>query len=163
MILARWCPRVLLRYLKEAPLKTITQRYRQLVGAAGPNHITAQDNTMQEKALEEVRKKCEAICNELELHECKLKKLAKSQQKSHGTYYVVNCTSKKARVHLSSSPIHSIPQTWITYCGWPFAKWQYERKFKLDDDEQERICGQCLRSKTRSLPSESDSQSSQST
>ena len=91
--------------------------------------------------LEAIRARCDQLCEQLAEHDKRLKRLAKDQARKHAQYFVRNLAYKRGRIHLSSSPMESLPSNWVTLCGCPLANWHFERLYKVSDHETELICG----------------------
>ena len=103
------------------------------------------------QALKEVNQQCARMCERLAEQDRKIKKMAKQQVSRSVLYYIRNLSFKKAKVHLSSSPVDGHPDCWVTACGWPYGSWRFERLSARDltDTDKLKMCGTCLRSRAK--------------
>ena len=157
MVLARWSPRVLLRYIVEAPLVQLTTKFRQMAQIRSGVHVSPiqvgthcsqgsgsqtsdfNSNETLEK-LAKINSQIEIMCNQVRQQDAKIAKIARRQASQPKFHYVVQLGSdKRAKTHVSSSDVAAHPDHWVTACGWPYGKWKFRRIFPAEASEEDKI------------------------
>jgi hypothetical protein len=135
-LLARWASNIIMRYVSEAPLVTLSEDCRRLL-----------DGADSARALDELRselRKCTDKLTELETR-VKLSELREPEVKPDSqTRYVLNSISGVWHTSFVCNSRVS-PLLWQTKCGWRFGNSVVEHAESLPDDLlRERCCNRCL-------------------
>lgn len=139
-LMARWSPDVVLRYIAEAPLGTVTETYRKL--AAGRSMSGQLDSLFTE--MSELRSRLdtmsvratEALVEETALEE------AVVEARPFGEEYLVNHASGK--FHLQFRARDGVVDPWKAKCGWRYKELEADIATVLPLTDHTMICGVCL-------------------
>ena len=141
MCLARWESHVVMRYVQEAPLATLTDRYRLLQGGRTYEdklgelreelHTISENVAMRGKQLDELREDA-----------TRLAALPRDEVRVTELLFVVNCSSSVVHRVLHGDATSS-SLTWATRCGWRFGASEHLRCGDLRARAGERCCKTC--------------------
>ena len=147
MLLARWGSGVIIRYVKDAPLHTLSADYkRAIVGKKAM--IKDQPSTVEKlpsQVLDKVKKvldETKAIEEKLTLEIDGLAAQLKDLQDDVNPLYVV---SEKYNQWHRTRPWRDLPRSeWRAWCGWPYAKVKatVDRRKTFKDGVD--VCGRCF-------------------
>ena len=153
-LLARWSSDVILRYVRESPLKTLTSDYLRKQGANSVDEILA---AMQSQS-EEVKKRLESldtrtmdmIKQEVSL---RARQVASDPPKTFSANSLEDYENKTLNLveNLKTGAVHRVltgsaeisPMLWSTVCGWKFGKSPTDRPSNLPASWRS-ICEKCL-------------------
>ena len=153
-LLGRWASSVVLRYVSETPLVTLTEECRRLLVSKRADSF-----------LEEIAHQCREGIRRISVLE---EKLAISELEHQPTVkpdlatadqcrYILNCASgvwHVSTLHSSEVP----PVCWHTRCGWKYASAVFEQASCFPKEEiGVRCCNKCM---PEAAPSDSDTSSS---
>jgi len=135
-LLARWASNIIMRYVAETPLLTLSDDCRRLLGEA--------DSARALDELRSVIRKCEDKLADLETRVC-LSELREPEVKpDHQTRYILNTTSGVWHTSLLCST-EVPPHLWQTKCGWRFGSSIVEHSESPPEGLlRERCCNKCL-------------------
>jgi hypothetical protein len=144
MLLARWSSNVVLRYIKDSPLKALTSEYIARGSFTKPRSEAASENMGLVPASVLTQIKALAESHEKQSQEVALLAASVRDSSSMMKPYVVNLTT--GVWHKSNSNIEAPPLSWRSNCGWRFAMLPFSRANHLPEDVSwSRICNRCLR------------------
>ena len=143
MLLARWASQVVLRYIADSPLATLTSQFRERSGKASGADIkpaiTARIVAQEAKVLE--------LHNSHLLHDSRLGQLTAQMEqllKHKAPAYVCNVRTNKWHC---AGPVEatSDPCLWSTPCGWHYARSVFKRASELPTEaNSSTCCDRCL-------------------
>ena len=139
-VLARWESSIILRYVAEAPLNTLTSDCRRLL--AGESLLTVLDSLSSPEASAKVSVMCRAnVSNALEEHRV-LQRLAKLENQLRYKFLQNTVSGVWHRVAQASMHMHHC--TWATVCGWRFSRADYAlRHERPADPDYPGFCRTC--------------------
>ena len=110
-----------------------------------------------------VKAQMEKLCADLAAQQKIVKDLvAKQAAKTNSAHYVRSTSFKKAKIHISCSSPEAPPEEWYTQCGWPYAAWKFERFKTITESQQAKLCGTCMKARSRIFDEVSECSSTES-
>ena len=142
--MARWASPMLLRYARNAPLKSITADFRAKQAASGQPALQAglnEEMVKLKEALQQVREKLsEVTASELRWSS----RVRELEDQNLPARYVVNTASGIWHETFESMQTQS-PQFWRTKCGWEYAQSNHSTSGQLPESVSwSHICGKCM-------------------
>ena len=114
MIAARWTSSAVLKYIREAPLKTLTHRYAALLAGGVRSNQTSDAIAALDERLQQVEARGSSVATYASSH------ISSSPAASQvDALFVVNTASGVLHRMVTSEAIE--PRFWKTLCGWKFA------------------------------------------
>jgi hypothetical protein len=151
-LMARWSPDVVLRYIAEAPLGTVTETYRKL--AAGRSISGQLDSLFAE--MSDLRRQLDnmaARASESLVEERVLEEADAELPPSGGGDFLVNLASGK--YHLPFTARDGVVVPGKSKCGWRYAEQEADLATVLPLVDHSLICGVCLPRQRRAAISSS--------
>ena len=137
-ILARWSSPVILRYVAEAPMKSITVDLRRLMVAEQMQDLLQDLQRSVQLSRESVSEMSGIVA------ECQLTAQHDQTQLGPSPCYVRNTASGVWHRIRRMGPYCAV-NDWSSYCGWPFAMSHYEVAGSLPDSAViDQLCSKCL-------------------
>ena len=146
MVLARWDSHCVLRYAKEAPLKTLTEDYKKGVRVQRARAIEDKAATSTAKLSKKVMDQIAAIEVEVAAHDDELDKLKqrlKIVDEVLTPKYIISEKYQKWQICLQ---FRNLPvKEWKAVCGWKYGRSVFERRTVLAENMNDKdFCSTCF-------------------
>ena len=150
MSMARWASLIVLRYIKDAPVKAITDKFRLASVGQDTSSIAGAFNAALaslECDVEALSENCAgvslALASNLRSDQEVLLRMESLELHATPASYVQNMASHAVH-RIISDGLGVQCQAWHTHCGWHFSGCQYVRLKSLDGILWSSICDKCL-------------------
>ena len=148
MILARWDTNVILHYLKEAPLKCLTDTFLgRRVGAAAASSLAHKPKQQfDKKVLQQAADRADAAEKEIQQLKIRIAGLESGLEDLGKEVHPPLIIAARSSVfhYVGGMSCNQPPEYWVSRCGWYYAKAKFTRaKCIPAGTPKERICDHC--------------------
>ena len=151
-VLARWSSDVVLRYVAETPLQSLTAEFKRaamsfnlgsMQSARGPQleDVSRRLNLSESQVVD--------LREELSLLRAEVESVRRGAEENASVVYIMNCASEKIHIPMAPGLEELPPACRRARCGWQFGFCTYQKIKKLP--ESPLRCGRCFPTLSDSL------------